>query len=63
MYDDAGLSDATDSNGVVFNVISENIDSDIFTIGIPTRCIFNLTWLQVTMSYMSQISLTSTLWR
>lgn len=33
LHDGAGLSDATDPNGVVSNVIWENIDYDILTIG------------------------------
>lgn len=60
LHDGAGLIDATPPNGVVSNVIWENIDYDILT-GIIIRTSFrlDLTLFQVTMSYMSQILHTS----
>lgn len=33
LHDGAGLSDATDPNGLVSNIIFENIDYDLLTIG------------------------------
>lgn len=42
LHDGAGLSDATDPNGLVSNIIFENIDYDLLTIGpipSPPNCI------------------------
>lgn len=46
LHDGAGLSDATNPNGLVSNIIFENIDYDLLTIGpipFPPSCIDYLT--------------------
>lgn len=36
LHDGAGLSDATEPNGVVSNTVFENADYDLLTIGVPS---------------------------